>query len=78
MKIGRTSTFINHFGKPTCLVCDVYVAVNKDFNIKRHYDTKHTGQARKDKLSRLENTLKQQSSEFQRQTTKSENNILAS
>ena len=39
----ETSTFfINHFGKPTCLICNVSVAVNKEFNIKRHYDTKHS------------------------------------
>ena len=48
--------FMNHFGKPTCLICNASVAVNKEFNIKRHYDTKHSnfskfvGQARKDKL----------------------------
>ena len=48
---------ILHFGKPTCLICNQSVAVNKEFNIKRHYETKHSkfseyrGQTRKDKIS---------------------------
>ena len=33
---------ILHFGKPTCLICNQSVAVNKEFNIKRHYETKHS------------------------------------
>ena len=76
--------FMNHFGKPTCLICNVFVAVNKEFNIKRHYDTKHSnfskfvGQARKNKLARLKDSLKQQSSVFQKQKTDSKNNILVS
>ena len=85
MKNGKTSTFfVNHFGKPTCLICNVSVAVSKEINIKRHYDTKHSnfskfvGQARKDKLDRLKDSLKQQSSVFQIQTTDSKNNTLAS
>ena len=46
-------------------------------------DTKHSnfyklvGQARKDKLDRLKDNLKQQSSVFQKQTTDSKNNTLA-
>ena len=57
--------------------------VNKKFNIKRHYDAKRTNfskftvKARKDKLSRLKNTLKQLSSVFQKQTTESKNNTFA-
>ena len=76
--------FMNHFGKPTCLICNVSVAVNKEFNIKCDYDTKHSnfskfvGQARKDKLDRLKDSLKQQSSVFQKQTTDLKNNTLAS
>ena len=33
--------FINRFSKPTCLICNVYVALNKEFNTKRHCHTKH-------------------------------------
>ena len=77
--------FINNFGKPTCSICNVSVAENKEFNIKRLYHTKYTtfskfitGQTRKNKFSQLRTTLKQQSSVFQRQTTELENIILAS
>ena len=76
--------FMNHFGKPTCLICNVSASVNKEFNIKLDYDTKHSnfskfvGQARKDKLDRLKDSLKQQSSVFQKQTTDSKNNTLTS
>ena len=28
-------------GKPVCLVCGEYVAVFKEYNLKRHYETKH-------------------------------------
>ena len=65
------------------MICNVSVAVNKEFNIKRHYDTKHSnfskfvGQARKDKLDRLKDSLKQQSSVFQKHTTDSKNSTLA-
>ena len=71
---------MNHFGKPTCLIGNVSVAVNIELNIKRHYDTKHSnfskfvGQAKK----RLKDSLKQQSSVFQKQATDSKNNTLAS
>ena len=65
MKNGKTGTFfMNYFGKLTCLICNVSVAVNKEFNIKHHYDKKHpnffkcVGQARKDKLGQLTNRLK--------------------
>ena len=40
--MGKQVLLIYHFVKPTCLICNVYVAVNKEFNIKRHYDVKHT------------------------------------
>ena len=53
-----------HFGKPTSLICNQSVAVNKEFNIKCHYVTKHSrfsdyrGQMRKDKLTVLNSALK--------------------
>ena len=76
--------FINKFGEPTSSICNVSVAENKEFNIKRLYHTKYTnfskftGQTRKNKFSQLRTTLKQLSSVFQRQTTKLESIILAS
>ena len=71
---------ILHFGKPTCLICNQSVAVNKEFNIKRHYETKHSqfseyrGQTRKDKINRLKLCLEKQCSIFQKQNTESEKN----
>ena len=76
--------FVNHHGRPTCLICNVSIAVNKEYNIKRHYETKHksfselVGQARKDKLDRLKKGLKKQSDAFHKILTKQENNTLAS
>ena len=28
--------FVNHLGRPTCLICNESIAVNKEYNIKRH------------------------------------------
>ena len=28
-------------GKPACLICNEPIAVNKEYNIKRHYESKH-------------------------------------
>ena len=33
--------FVEYDGRPTCLVCAGSVAVAKEFNIRRHYETKH-------------------------------------
>ena len=52
--------FINNFGKTTCLIYNVSVSVNKEFSIKRLYDTNHTnfskftGQAKKTNSINLE------------------------
>lgn len=53
--------FISISGKPVCLVCKEDLAVNKEYNLKRHYETKHavqfetfTGQLRKDKVNELQ------------------------
>ena len=32
---------ILNFGKSMCLICNQSAAVNKEFNIKRHCETKH-------------------------------------
>lgn len=33
--------FTNMKDRPVCLVCGASVAVTKEYNIRRHYDTKH-------------------------------------
>ena len=46
-----------------CLICHDFVSVNKEYNIKRHYETKHaefmklSGLARKDEAFRLAKSL---------------------
>ena len=67
-----------------CLICNQSVAVNKEFNIKRHYETKHSqfskyrGQTRKDKINHLKLCSEKQCSIFQKQNTESEKNTQAS
>ncbi|XP_037124343.1 general transcription factor II-I repeat domain-containing protein 2A-like [Syngnathus acus] len=59
--------------KPVCLVCNQQVAVFKEFNIRRHYETHHKdkydhlkGQIRKDEINKLVAGLKKQQSAFTR------------
>ena len=33
--------FIIHKDKPICLICNETVSVLKEYNLKRHYNTKH-------------------------------------
>lgn len=76
--------FIQHFGNPICIICHGSVSVNKEFNIKRHYETKHptfskfSGQIRKDEVHKLKLSLEKQSSMFQKGNIESENNTRAS
>lgn len=42
-------------GKPVCLVCMQQVAVLKEYNLKRHYETRHG-----DKYSNLKVELRRQ------------------
>ena len=53
-------------GKPVCLICSQQVAVVKEYNIKRHYEThaekygEYTGQLRTQKLNELASSLQKQ------------------
>ena len=41
-QIWTTNFFFTEVkGKPVCLVCGEHVAVFKEYNLKRHYETKH-------------------------------------
>ena len=70
-----------HFRKPTCLVCNQSAAVNKEFNIKRYYETNYSkfsecrGQTRKDKINRLKLCLEKQCGIFQKQNTELEKTL---
>ena len=34
--------FVEHYSKPVCLICQTSIAVMKEFNVKRHYETCHS------------------------------------
>lgn len=67
-----------------CLICQETVAVFKEFNIKRHYQTKHanyyqlTGDERGEKLKQLEAVLAAQQRFFTRACESNENATKAS
>ena len=67
-----------------CLICQETVAVFKEFNIKRHYQTKHanydklTGDERSEKLKQLEAVLTAQQRFFTRAQESNENATRAS
>ena len=67
-----------------CLICQETVAVFKEFNIKRHYQTKHasydnlTGNVRREKLKQLEAGLTAQQRFFTRASESNENATKAS
>nr|XP_057931891.1 general transcription factor II-I repeat domain-containing protein 2 [Doryrhamphus excisus] len=67
-----------------CLICQETVAVFKEFNIKRHYQTKHasydklTGNERGEKVKQLEAVLTAQQSFFTRVRESNENATKAS
>jgi len=61
--------FVERNGKPTCLICNQQVAVSKEYNVRRHYETNHaskyseySGELREDKVKALELSLKKQQS----------------
>ena len=68
--------------KPICLICNETVAVMKEYNIKRHYVTKHAstyekfeGQVRKDKFQNLKKSIKAQQSVFRRASRDTLSNV---
>lgn len=67
--------FINHNDRIICLLCNSTVAVAKEYNVKRHYETKHIafssiqGYERSVKIKHLKKSLINQTSYFQKQTS---------
>jgi hypothetical protein len=55
--------FINNNNNPLCLICNETVSVLKEYNLKRHYNSKHQkydrfeGQLGKDKINNLKKSL---------------------
>lgn len=76
--------FIMHNGKPICLLCNESISVLKEYNMKRHYSSKHTtqhtltGQLRKDKIQKLKSNLDKQQQMFNKQRTQLDNVVKAS
>lgn len=77
--------FVNIKNKPVCLVCNESVSVMKEYNLKRHYDTKHSskmdavqGQFRLDKVRDLRKKLENQQFTFTRQNAESELSVKVS
>lgn len=65
--------------KPVCLVCNESVAATKEYNIKRHYDSKHSskiahlqGQLRVDNVESLKKQLERQQHSFRKHNEDSE------
>lgn len=77
--------FIENKNKAICLICNESVAVIKEYNIKRHYDTKHSekysglqGHFRSDKVDELKSKLNCQQSLFLKGNKQSENSVRVS
>lgn len=71
--------------KPVCLVCNDSVAVMKEHNIRRHYETRHSekydsiqGNQRSEKVNELRKKLELQQSTFLKQRVESEASLRAS
>ena len=77
--------FIQVQHKPVCLVCHEPVSVMKEYNIKRHYETKHAekfdsiqGQLRSDKVADLKKALQSQQLVLNRHNVESELSVKVS
>ncbi|CAH1634822.1 unnamed protein product [Spodoptera littoralis] len=77
--------FVNCNGKPLCLICQKTIAMQKEYNLKRHYDTEHkvkfaclVGESRKTKINALKSSVKNQQNVFKVQVQSNESSIRAS
>ena len=71
--------------KVQCLICLETVAVRKEYNIKRHYETKHkkqydvfSGKMREEKITQLKSALSKQQNVFSKLNETSKNAVRAS
>ena len=73
----------NADSRPLCLICEQTVSVNKEYNIKRHYDSKHAndvygklkGRNIELKVEQLKEQLKSQHLMFQKMHTDNEKTV---
>ena len=72
--------FVEQKEKPICLICNESVSVNKEYNLKRHHETKYKGynefkpRERKEKLEKLKSNLDRQQTIFKKQNNETEKN----
>ena len=72
--------------KPVCLLCSESVSVMKEYNVRRHYVTKHSAKydsfqgerSRKEKVQNMIKNLKQQQSIFTKKSDNADNLLRAS
>ena len=72
--------------RPLCLICNQTVNVNTEYNIKRHYDSKHAdvvygklkGRDKELKVKQLKKQLKSQRFMFQKMYTDNEKTVRCS
>ena len=73
----------NADSRPLCLICKQTVSVNKEYNIKRHYDSKHANGVYRNlkgrnielKVEQLKEQLKSQHLMFQKMHTNNEKTV---
>jgi len=74
--------FTSISGKPVCLVCGSGVAIIKEYNIRRHYETKHQDKNRRvdkqQKVEEFKKTLASQQTLFNKAKSQSETAVKAS
>ena len=72
--------FIERFGQAQCLICLKTLAVLKEYNVRRHWETEHRSSnfasmsvtERKDAIVRLSGNLEKQTSLFRKQNLEAE------
>lgn len=77
--------FVEHRGSPTCLICTEKVAVHKEYNLKRHYTTRHAeeyakyqGDERVNRVANLKTYLLRQQNFFKKATKENDAAVEAS
>ena len=78
--------FVERFGQAQCVICYQTVAAYKEYNIRRHWETKHPSHPfaslncdeRKSAVSRLAGSLEKSVSLFRKQTTEADSVTQAS
>ena len=78
--------FVERFGKAQCLICFQTLAVFKEFNVRRHWETEHgksnfasmSAAEKKDAVVKLSGNLQKTTSLFRKQTETAENATRAS